>query len=361
VEISLAITAIGAVSSVGRCVADTCAAIRAGLSRSAEVSHFGIIDLDEHELVPLQGHPISGLTDGFSPLARWLVMSRRAIGDLRKNHLPSNDQEEKFWSSCGLICVLPILDDARFFFCLPCRSDAINESFLTQLLGEIPRAASPGEQDFVAVGAAGIGLALKRAAAWIAAGKVERVLVVAVDSLLDAWSLDWLAETGRLKDQDRSAGLAPGEAAVALVIEQRGSDSAPDPMGWIKSLAFEDGDNPFPNVERRQGRELAGAIRQALDAVENRIEGDIYVDLNGEDWRAAEFGSALASLAPGTLGPHQLLTAATSVGDIGAASGAMHIACALRSFERGYAASSQAWVLSSSEYGETSALCLEVC
>jgi hypothetical protein len=47
------------------------------------------------------------------------------------------------------------------------------------------------------------------------------------------------------------------------------------------------------------------------------------------------------------------------VGDVGAAAGALHIACAARSFARGYASAPQAWIIATSDYGDVSTLCLE--
>jgi 3-oxoacyl-[acyl-carrier-protein] synthase-1 len=153
-------------------------------------------------------------------------------------------------------------------------------------------------------------------------------------------------------------GLAPGEAAVALLLRPPASGPAPPPLAVTKAIVFEEADEPFQNVERRQGRAVVAALGRALQISSLSLDGDLYVNLNGEEWRAAELGAGLIALPAGAVGGYRVIAPATSVGDVGAAAGALHVACALRSFARGYAAGPHAWVLTTSDYGDASVLCV---
>lgn len=335
-------------SSVGLTARASCAAIRAGVSRERPIQYHSVLDVENHEPVPLTGHPVGYLTEGFGPSARWLLMAERAIEDL------VDDVDDLPDGRYGLVVVLPVLDDARFFFAPGCTPEAV-----WQALGALVHkrlGVQPVDQGsaLVHIGAAGIGLGLHAAREGIRTGAVDRVLVLAIDSLLDAHSLNWLSAMERLKTPDNPVGLAPGEAAVALLCEPQGG---PGSLGHLNHLSFVDGDNPFLNTERRQGREMAAALESGLAA--GAARGEMYVDLNGETWRSAELGSALATEAGSNMPSDQIVFPATSVGDVGAAAGALHIACALHSFERGYASTGTAWIVSSSEYGEVSVLRLE--
>jgi len=355
---ALAIRALGAISSVGRGVVESCASIRAGMNRAHPVPHFPIMDGALAKPMPLTGHPVAAVTDGFGPSARWLFMARRALADLAAGDAEIEQADAGYWSRCGVLFVLPVLADARFFSAPPARPDTIWASCLDVLCTERGLAASRQHRELVAMGAGGIARALEIGGGWLDRRELDRVLIIAVDSLLDAWSLDWLTHARRLKDGANPVGLSPGEAAVALLIEGQATRPAGRPAAHIRAFAFEEADEPFPNAERRQGRAAIAALGRALQAAGPMLEGDVYVNLNGEEWRAAELGAVLSALPAGVAGNYRVHAPAISVGDVGAAAGALQIACAVRSFARGYALGGQAWVLATSEYGDVSALCI---
>ena len=71
---NLAITAAGLVTSVGFDVHASCAAIRAGVRRPRPIDEEKVLDLASSKAIPLTGHPIHTLTDGFVSTGRWLQM-----------------------------------------------------------------------------------------------------------------------------------------------------------------------------------------------------------------------------------------------------------------------------------------------
>ena len=85
----------------------------------------------------------------------------------------------------------------------------------------------------------------------------------------------------------------------------------------------------------------------------------VYLDLNGEDAREADWGHALVRVraALGTT-PRFVRIPATSLGDTGAASGAIAICAAVRSHVRAYARAPEILVCSSAETGDVMTACV---
>ncbi|NVI97401.1 hypothetical protein HV824_04610 [Myxococcus sp. AM009] len=83
------------------------------------------------------------------------------------------------------------------------------------------------------------------------------------------------------------------------------------------------------------------------------------MDLNGEEWRAKEWGHARVRLSSRLDGVAKWIVPGTSVGDVGAASGLVGLCVAVRSLTRRYATGPQVLVVSSSEWGDAGAVLLE--
>ena len=158
----------------------------------------------------------------------------------------------------------------------------------------------PADEVF-ALGHAAAAAALVRAEQLITTGICRRVLVAAVDSLVDPMSLDWLAAEDRLRGPETPDGLAPGEAAVCWLL------GPADPAGLTQVTA---GFGPATtarsaNADARRWHAAAGDIPSGRD----------WVDLNGEPRRNRTWG-ALAHL----LHRQDAVTASDGWGDLGAAS-----------------------------------------
>ena len=106
---------------------------------------------------------------------------------------------------------------------------------------------------------------------------------------------------------------------------------------------------PLGGVEPDTGKALTDCIRDAIGA-ERGFSGDVISDLNGEYWRAQQWGTAQPRLRS-QMGAHPLHIPATSIGDTGAASGALGICYAAQLFAQRVACSRTALVLSSSDDG----------
>lgn len=356
---STVVTALGAVTPVGLDATTTCASIRAGLARPAPIDEFQVLDRDEQEPIALTGHPVALLTRGFVGVGRWLQLLAPAVLDLCRD-LPGSDVP-RFWAATTCTLVAPLLDPGRFEEDPACESEqALMTSLVAPLLARVAGRFAPARVVVRGAGRCGALEAIARADEELAAGRCERVVVLAVDALTDAPSLRWLAGHGRLKEDENPVGLMPGEAAVGLLCESpagaRRRRAAP--LARVAAVATL---GEAPDVERGPGEALADVITRALaDArVPPAHPPDVILDLNGEHWRAEEYGHARARVPPALWGGGRVHLPAASVGDVGAAMSALQIALACRALARGYAGAPHVLCAASDEYGPVGAAVLQ--
>ncbi|RKG84531.1 hypothetical protein [Corallococcus terminator] len=354
----LALTSLGMVSSVGNSVVASCAAIRAGIVRPAPVVGTDVLDLQSGEMVPVTGHPIRGVTEGFLFLGLWVRMAERAIQDLLAHGQLPGPAQTGFWNTCELMVVTPVLDPIRF----PILGESVDASLLKEeyagtlleLTGlPIPLTRVRSFPD----GHVGVAAAMEVASRLIESGQARRCLIVAVDSYLEPDTLDWLARRNRLKCGDNPVGLMPGEAGTALLLEA--AHAAAERHGhidaWVQGIAVADTGGPRAEAgSRRDGLLLADLLSSVLPTTAP-FQGDLIVDLNGEEWRARAFGGALARLGP-TMADARVVLPALSLGEVGAASGGVGVCVAARAFARGPEKARERMVLSLAESGRVAVL-----
>lgn len=354
------ISALGAVTSVGFDAATTCASIRAGLSRPQTIEEHEVLDRREQAPVGVNGHPISLVAGGFCGVGRWLQLAAAALEDLgRSGHLPEA-ADQAFWSTTLCYVVTPILDVPRYIMHGACASDATVEAkFIAPLKARLSDTFAPERVVLLSRGRAGVLEAIRLADEHFAKGRYERVIVLAVDSLTDAVSLDWLSAQDRLKDDDHPVGLSPGEAAVAFMIELSAVASRRGAEALGRVLAITTGTEP--EAWLIGGRSIGEALARVTDQVlvEARVPlpygAPTLTDLNGESWRAEEFGHARVRVSRHRWASDDVDLPASSVGDIGAVMPALQVAIACRSFIRGYAHADHVLMTSSDEYGNVGA------
>ncbi len=214
----LAVTALGMVTSVGRGAVPACAAIRAGVSAPRPIRYFPILDTETGEMVAPTGHPIRGYTEGFVAMGRWVRLALGAVTDLVEHGDLPDRADEAFWRRTGLICLAPPLDPARFLDVGPLGAETVKAGLRDMLLERTGLPVHPDERHVLDVGHAGAVAAVQLTERLVGRGRVERVLVVAADSLLDELSLEALAQADRLKTGARPDGLMPGEAGAAVLL-----------------------------------------------------------------------------------------------------------------------------------------------
>jgi 3-oxoacyl-[acyl-carrier-protein] synthase-1 len=352
----IVIRSIGIVSSVGRDARTTCASIRAGISRAAPIHGYQVLSVDDHVNVPMLGHAVPMATAGFSAPARWLQLSRLAFRDLVENSDVEGIGGAAFWTSVVVVCVVPELESGRFLFHPHLESATVRETYVHPLLHAL---RLPPEHVFVLEeGRVGAFRAIAHAERLLRDHTARHLLILAADSYLDGFSLDWLATLGRLKSDNNPVGLVPGECGVALLLEQEVSDGG---RRLVEVKACTIGTEERSTETPGTGRALAEAITECLVRAKlgRAFDGDLFVDLNGETWRAHEFGSAQVHVSRDLLGSVRHQIPAVSVGDTGAATTGLNLALATRALQRGYALGATALVVGSSFDGGVGAAVLQ--
>lgn len=334
------------VSSVGHDVVTACASMRCGLSRPGPLE-FSVFDDEALEEVPVAGHPLAGLTEGYVGLGLFARIGGAAVKDLI-TYAGLENCPARFWERTGLFIALspqpsPLLTGF----------DAIVVDDLPPLL--LPQAGigpDLGHRAVLLRGHVGGLLAIDRAHAAIRQRKIDRALIVGIDSLVQTEALETLAEQGRLKTPVQPVGLMPGEAGAAILLEPPATARARQARieGFLHPvLRGTAGQNADPF---KRGQTLARLIISAARAW--GPPKTTYVDLNGEEPRAEAWGYALTQ-ASGQVDTNGLewVLPAESLGDVGAAYATVAIAAAVQAFVQGDSPGSSTWVTAMSDDGET--------
>jgi 3-oxoacyl-[acyl-carrier-protein] synthase-1 len=347
------------VSAVGHDVVTGCASIRAGLSRPGQIEHFEILDDEEAEAIPITGHPLHGYADGFEFTGFWLRVALGCIENLISYARLPDRSDHGFWSRTGLMLVTPVIDQDRYQLLEPIAPEQLRRDYGERLLRNLELPLPSSNLQVVDQESGGVPAAVKEAGDRIANESVDRVIVVAVDSHLDAFTLEWLSEHRRLKTHDQPAGMEPGEAGACFLLESSSAAErrSANIQAVVKGVAVTREYHSYFKGQPSAGTAAVEAVKMVLSGASPFV-GDIITDHNGETWRAQEWGNALARLH-GCLGAgsHHILPA-DSLGDTGAAFGAIGVCMAVRSLVRGYATQGQALVISMSEYGARGAVWL---
>lgn len=358
----IVITSIGMVSSVGEDVVTACASIRAGVTRPRPLPSVESMDEDTEKMAPVVGHPVRAMTEGFTIIGRWMRLAMGSVGDLlRYGRLPP-PSDEGFWRKTGLLAVTPYHNDERFLNDESTPVAAVRTAYLEPLLGSLRLPIAAANADLVCLGQAGTVQALDLAARLLGTKGVERCIVLAVDSYCDPLTLEWLARHARLKTPDAPCGLQPGEAGACFLVESSGTARRRSARLQLAvegvEVAFEE-DHLFSENENR-GVALSAALTRTLSVASpsEPFSGVLVSDLNGESWRASELGYARVRLARRLGDGLRVLCPAASLGDTGAASGAVSVCVAARALARGYSRSDRIVIAASSERGHVGSLSL---
>jgi 3-oxoacyl-[acyl-carrier-protein] synthase I len=350
----LAITASGMCTSIGRSTPLVCAALRAGITRPRRIRDLEGLDPDTEDSIPLMAHPAKVVTEGFYKVGRWVRLASAALTQLLGESPPAPGP----WA----LHVVTRTPDEDFLDCAdvdevdPGNAAAFLERTLVDALcSDFGLSVPPSSRRLFSRGAVGVAAALSEAAQQFAGRRLDRVLVVAVDSWIDPTLLAQAADAARLKTPDSSTGFAPGEAAVAFWVEPadavRRAAGLPAPP-VVERVALQGRSDDPLSAPEPSASSVTAAVQ---DAVGSEEPGDVFLDLSGEEWRARQWGTALVQLAA-PLSRSRFHLPAISLGDVGAASGAIGLLLALEALERRWAAGDRCLVVSCAESGEASGI-----
>jgi 3-oxoacyl-(acyl-carrier-protein) synthase len=356
----IAITGLGMVTPIGLNVVSSCAAARAELSRRSELT-IEEADVDTLESVPLRGHVVQGITNGFDGFARLLRLGDLALEDLLKH----SGLKSEHLSKTGLVLNLP----GHFYEAAHLRAslseappeDEAEAAEREQLLAEahqirerlnqrIPRellalhslTIPPQVQACFTGGAAAFIRGLAQAVHWLQTRAVDRCILGGIDSFVHGEPLTQVHELGLTRGVENVTGFFPGEASAFVLLERTEAARARGAatLGLL---------GPYAAAREAQHRfssppPLGAALFEAMAAClaprnpQPRDEGLLIVNINGDTVRARDFGTALVRLADAKLSStFRQWYPPEHFGEIGAATGAASLCMGIRGFARNYA------------------------
>ncbi|NNE36083.1 MAG: hypothetical protein HKN13_12650 [Rhodothermales bacterium] len=344
------------VTSVGRTYADSCASIRAGFVRPSPISDYELLDPETQDLVPLIGYPVPVCAGGFDMVGRWLMIGAEAMRDLIRNISKHETVAADFWRNTLLIGVSPRLDAGRLQTANDEDPGKLVGSYLNPMCRQLDLPIPPQNVRSLAVGRTGLYAAIQHGRTELEEGRARRVVVLAVDSLLDSLSLEWLDSLGRLKSDVNPTGLVPAEAGVAICLDLASTKTEQPELAVIEKTSSRNEVDEFFATAPRIGVPFSTVLGEVTDSTGDQpFMGPIVCDLNGETWRAFEFSNARLRQSTLVTDQTSIEIPAVSTGDTGAASAALGLAYGISALGRFRGAYERFIVASSSEFGPVGA------
>ena len=335
------IVGVGAPSSLGRTMLSSVAAVRAGINLSEEYPYV----LDQ------QGEPVvvsraQYLPDDLTVVDRMTALALFALQDALAP-LGSGDGEVP-----STVPLFLGLSSSRHD--VPEVLEHEIRSRVTRRIGSLPGVGKV--ETFETGHAAGL-MALEQAWKQIREGRLPFCLVGGVDSYMDPLILEGLDRSGQLHSGSNRWGFCPGEGAGFCLLVSEEAARGMESLGEIVSVATarEEALLGTDTVCTAQG--LTSAWSAALDTLPRGERlSQVVCDLNGESYRSEELGYCLTRFSDRFDGGPTFQAPALSWGDVGAASGPLHVGLAVGAASRGWAAGSTYLVSASSESGERAAV-----
>lgn len=353
------VRSVGMYTALGEDRASSCTALRSGIGALALTKRFQLMGPDPEWDPPeaLRVARVPSLSLDLGPRERLLAMSAPAISEalraaqIRRADLPG----------AALLLAVPAGDAATQTWDL---DDLADELVQRAGLTEIPVVEQRANGHATAIELLHRALELLRRPR-VAGGPPapRRVVVIAADTYVARDRIRALDQQGRLASRRSPEGFSIGEAAVALVIEADSAgqvDGAAPPLARLAAFGF--GDEPDSAFSDRapMGQGTEAAILGAWAGVADG-NGAAWVlsDMNGEPYRAMDWGAAVSRLGPRLDPELEMSHPADAMGDVGCASGALLVAIASDAFAEGRAPADRALVVTSSDGGARAAARVE--
>jgi 3-oxoacyl-[acyl-carrier-protein] synthase-1 len=340
------IAALGASTAVGRDAWSSAAAVRAAIAGFA----------DHPFMVDSAGEPMR------VAVAPWLDIDCAGVDRFEALLVPALEQalEPVHVSRDGAVRVALALG-------LPEPRPGVPADLDTQLRAII---ANRFPSRFAAVATFPVGhaaglLGLHAARVKLSEGAFEACLVAGVESYLSPETLEWLERHEQLHGAgalNNAWGFIPGEAAGAvLVVTSAVAERLQiEPLAGVLSVGRGLEPNRIKTSTVCIGEGLTTAFRGGLLGLPRgeRVT-DVVCDMNGEPYRADEFGFAAVRTSESFVSVSNVLAPADCWGDVGAAGGPLHLMLASVAAVKSYADGRYPFVWASSESGERVAVALE--
>ena len=355
------ITAVGAATSLGGAIT-AAAGFRAGLSRPAALDEWKVLDAESGDSVPVNAHAVEAVA-GFHNPGRLAFLAALGLSDIRRSLSEPLSRIQLVLGVPDFVDRFLAMEelseedrrDAEQKFATDARHIALQATVHAGL------GFRPEEVHVLAISAAGFSSALGFARELLEERSCDRVVVGAVDSLIDADLLEVLHDADRLKTPEVPTGTTPGEASAFLCLERDEADALASPTILARLGAIGSGQTQDHRTSDHppSGAAWAAAGLAALGSAGGQPL--LLVQHNGESHSAQEWGQALVHLQQS----HAAMRFAVSwypgvaFGDVGTAFSPLAMVLACRAWARRHAPSSTAMVMAGSDVGLRAAIRLD--
>jgi len=210
--------------------------------------------------------------------------------------------------------------------------------------------------------AAGL-LALATAVEQIRQGAFESCLVGCVDSYFHPDTMNWLDKNRQLAGGDARSAFVPGEGAGFCLLASERVQKRFGIAALMRVVAVTIGKetNLIKTEDICFGEGLTKTVQAATQGLTAGEKiNNVICDINGERYRADEWGYVCLRLSQYFDDPTNYLSPADCWGDMGAASAVLFAMLACQAAERGYAKGPRTMLWASSEGGLRGAAVLEI-
>ncbi len=336
------VVALGACTAVGRDAWSSAAAVRAGVSGFTQHPY----------MIDTAGEPMR------AAIAPWIDIGLSGADRLEALLFPALDQAlEPLLSHQGT----PL--NTAIALGLPSARPGLPEDIQQQMLGRINKhyARYFSSAATIAAGHAAGLIATQAAQTKLAHGTLDACIVAGVDSYIEPLTLEWLETNDQLHSAgplNNAWGFIPGEAGAALLLMRESVAQA----NRLETLAIVLGTGSSTEPKRIKtetvciGEGLTQAFRSALAYLPAGARvSDIYCDMNGEPYRADEFGFTALRTKESFESASDFIAPADCWGDVCAAGGPLHLGLATVAGFKGYGNGALVFAWSSAEQGERAA------
>ncbi|HEY0709774.1 MAG TPA: beta-ketoacyl synthase N-terminal-like domain-containing protein [Polyangia bacterium] len=341
----IAVVGLGAATPIGRTALAAAAAVRAGISALAEHSF----------MVDSEGHPMRVAE------CPWLVEE----ANLAKRIV-----------DCLLIAITGAITEGldtiraagprattNLFVNLPSRRPGLPPTLVREVRDGSRQKFSGtfGHVEVMERGHAGSFVGLSAATKALRAGQAAACVVVGADSYIHPDMLEWLESTDQLHGagpRNNAWGFIPGEGAGALLLvrEDLAVRCGLPSWGMLGAVGVGRESKLIRTGTVCIGEGLTTAFKEALAALgPGEQVTDVYCDMNGEPYRADEYGFAVLRTRERFVSATNFFAPADCWGDVGAASGPLAILLACVAGHKRYATGGTNLIWGSSVDGDRGA------
>jgi 3-oxoacyl-[acyl-carrier-protein] synthase-1 len=341
------VAALGACTAVGRDAPSSAAAVRAGISGFLE--HPYMVDRAGQ---PMRAAIASWLDIALQGQERFEALLFPAIDEALTPLEPENAGGTRLALALGLPASRPGLPSSL--------GDAMRASISRRYPGRfVAQAVLP-------VGHASALLGLYNAIRKMKDRAFDGCVVAGVESYLAPETLEWLEENEQLHGAgplNNAWGFIPGEGAGAVLVltESALARLRIEPFAQILSVGRGFEHNQIKTQTVCVGEGLTAAFREGLAGLPVGAKvTDVYCDVNGEPYRADEFGFACLRSKEHFESASDFVAPADCWGDVSAAGGPLWCILAAMASKKAYSRGPHAFLWASSESGERGAALLSL-